>query len=246
MRIVNIFAAQVTKMFICSGLLHEFECNEMINSSIQINHIHFRIPIDEQTRKKWEEIISKHRHSNGNLICSEHFNFNDLVIRKDKYILRPGSVPSIFESTNVQIVSEIIADSHADPDNDDVANTDTTTVQSNFLICEQCQMVRDDLSAANDRFTELEIVNRINENKVRQLSEELETIRNQLKHSGLARFALNTDYIDAKVISFGDFHLQSLCLLKETVFGYLTIRINDSLSSVPLIAPFMMIKYCLI
>lgn len=166
------------------------------------------MPIEVEMRQKWDEILSKYRKTNGNLICMEHFNSNDLIIRSNKCTLKKGSVPSIFESANIKIVTELIADSFNGSDintdvanvtyNDEVARPDTIDVST----CEQCQILSDHLLVANNRCAELERVNSINDNKILQLSEELEILKNQLKQSNLAQFALKNDFVDTEVYLF--------------------------------------------
>lgn len=149
-------------------------------------------------RQKWEQILSKYRHTNCNLICAEHFDSNDLIIRKDRCTLKKGSVPCIFESANLQIDTICNVDPPASPDfianEADVVNTDTDS-----SICQQCHILSDRLSSANNRCTEYEKMNSINEKKIRELSEKLEVLKNQLERSDLARFAINNDFIDEKV-----------------------------------------------
>lgn len=159
-------------------------------------------------RQKWDEILSTYRQTSGNLICMEHFNSNDLIIKSKSCSLKKGSLPSIFESANIKVVTELADDSLNESSiNIDVANVTnndeiTTADAVEVSACEQCQILNDQLLAANNRCMELERVNLINDNKISQLSEELETLKNQLKRSDLARFALNNDFVDEKVFLF--------------------------------------------
>lgn len=78
------------------------------------------MPIKLEIRRKWDEILSKYQQTNGTLICMEHFNPNDYTITSNRCDLKKGAVPSIFESSNINIVTPFVADLFIG--NTDVAN----------------------------------------------------------------------------------------------------------------------------
>lgn len=161
------------------------------------------MPIEVEMRQKWDEILSKYRQTNGTLICMEHFNSNDLIRKTNECILKKDAIPSIFESANIKIVTALNADSingsDCNSDVDIVTHDDNDVVRTDISTCEQCQILSDRLLAVNNRCTDLEKLNCIKDDKIRQLLEELEAHKNQLDRSDLARFSLNKDFVDEKV-----------------------------------------------
>lgn len=187
----------------------------------------FRMPNEMNLRQKWDHILSNHRQTNAQMICAEHFNPNEIIIRKDRCILKPNAVPSIFISLNThKTVSDSIVniDFNADvagvidyvADVVDIVTTNASTNQAdNYQIlndrCDELQrenLIKENqicqlsevLEELKNQLKQSEKENLKNENKIQELSTELEALKNQLKQSQLAQFALNNNFIDAKVL----------------------------------------------
>lgn len=167
------------------------------------------MPTDVERRQNWEAILSNYRHSSTNSICIKHFDPNDLIVRKNnRRILKTSAVPSIFESP------AILKPTHAaEPDIETNFNADATEIgdgisadetvnhtETDTSICERCLFLNDQLLVAHKRSTELQSENIQNAIKIRQLSDEFQALKIQLERSDLARFALNSNFPDEKVI----------------------------------------------
>lgn len=154
------------------------------------------MPTDSDLLQEWKRILSNHRQTHANMICSEHFNPNDIVIRKDRCILRPNSKPSIFKASdtqktvNVFDTNENVADVVPDFNYmaDFVGVVDGSNDQGE---CENCKVL-------NDRCDELQRKNLFDEHKILQLNEELEHLTKMLRQCEVAKLVSNKNFDDVQ------------------------------------------------
>lgn len=71
----------------------------------------FRVPKDVPTRNKWIQSIKKHQSFQNTItvfnVCIQHFNEHDYSKVKEKCVLKPNALPSIFEITNIMFKSQM-------------------------------------------------------------------------------------------------------------------------------------------
>lgn len=133
--------------------------------------------------------------TNGNLICIEHFNSNDFVVKSSKFYLDKSAVPSIF------------------PNHTDKSNVDEIAVciepESETGICKECQILKSEISTLNDRYAAIEeeklsvedtlkLTIESQEEEIQRIRAKLAALNEQLNKSDFVRYALN-DSVDPKV-----------------------------------------------
>lgn len=75
----------------------------------------FAVPNKLEMRQKWEAVLVNHPHNNGRLICSKHFDGNDIEFKGNKCKLKTDAIPVNFESElddNCQMNEIVAEDDH--------------------------------------------------------------------------------------------------------------------------------------
>lgn len=116
----------------------------------------------------------------------EHFNFDDLIIRKDRCVLRKNTVP--ITNTEITAVFDTVAECNSNADIVEIAD----------VPCEGCQILNEELSAVQNQCAILEKEKRSDRENFKKLLEKYKALEDQLQQSKLARFALKT-YVDENV-----------------------------------------------
>lgn len=62
-----------------------------------------RVPTEMNWRVKWNLALSKIKCSNGSTTCIRHFSSNDLILKNNKYCLKPMAVPKVFDSDKISL-----------------------------------------------------------------------------------------------------------------------------------------------
>lgn len=159
------------------------------------------MPIEIELRKKWDEALANQIHTNGNLICINHFREEDYVCKYNKFTLKKNAIPSIFappktfDSTDIASSNLVYCD--VEIENQPDLETIRQTLQDK-LSAAQCHHDEIEQKMIRDRIL-LEQTIQFQEEKIKTLSEELDALKNQLNMSDLARFALSDHSNDAKV-----------------------------------------------
>lgn len=163
-----------------------------------------RAPTTIDWRYKWDNALIGQRCTNGNLICIEHFRDEDLSAKNGKFSLKKDAVPTIFLTSQEEIITDCTTDEIVATE-ESLANT---VDEVDPLLCTSCSVSEERIKLLETQLVDIKILNEAMQQKMNSQNNEIEILTSELSKlnaifssSKLAHFCLNSNQTE-KVLFF--------------------------------------------